>query len=212
MGWTWGLGLLHHFSWLWCVLLFIPSLCTWQDCYNSFNVTDTSSIRLLTIVNDGKLAIWDFDREKKVISKDHNHEGLTLAGLEGNIIMLQSHPTQTNVFIAISAKHAMVRKAEACILRCSLVSWYHRCLKSANQLFPTLHCEQKENLSLRAVASYAMASYPCIQRYVKRLLNTHCTVSYSAIQDGGICTYEIRTPEGVNSGGIVTREGQLYYR
>jgi hypothetical protein len=34
----------------------------------------------------------------------------------------------------------------------------------------------------------------------------------AVIQDGTVCTYEIYPPEGVASGGIVTRERQLYYR
>jgi hypothetical protein len=56
------------------------------------------------------MAIWDFDKEKKVISKEHKYDNLSLAGLEGNIISLRNHPTQPDVFLAISTKTAIVRQ------------------------------------------------------------------------------------------------------
>jgi hypothetical protein len=70
---------------------------------------DTGTIRLLTYINNGKMAIWDFDKEKKVISKEHKYDDLSLTVVDGNIITLQNHPTQADVFLAISTKTAIVR-------------------------------------------------------------------------------------------------------
>lgn len=70
--------------------------------------TGSTTIRLMTIINGGKLAIWDFEKDTKVISKCHKYDNLKVSGLEGSIVKLLNDPNQPSLFLALSTKTALV--------------------------------------------------------------------------------------------------------
>jgi regulatory protein YycI of two-component signal transduction system YycFG len=63
----------------------------------------------MTIINGGKLAIWDFDKDTKVISKSHKYDNFKVNGLEGSVVKLLNDPNQPTLFLALSTRTAMVR-------------------------------------------------------------------------------------------------------
>ncbi|CAO3669477.1 unnamed protein product [Umbelopsis ramanniana] len=146
----------------------------WVTC-TMFHDSETNNIRLLTYVQDGNMAIWDFDKEKKVISKEHKYDNLSLAGLEGNIISLRNHPTQPDVFLAISTKTAIIFKL------------------SKSEAVP--------HISLKTEGDSQFSNGGFIGE----------SILYLNTMDGCVCTYEIKAPEGISAGNVVTSEGQLYY-
>ncbi|KAM3583828.1 hypothetical protein VKS41_003799 [Umbelopsis sp. WA50703] len=79
----------------------------WVTC-TMFHDNSSTTIRLMTIINGGKLAIWDFDKDTKVISKSHKYDNFKVNGLEGSVVKLLNDPNQPTLFLALSTRTAML--------------------------------------------------------------------------------------------------------